>query len=67
MASRRRNLKLAYLTGFLQSDFNNIRICLPMVDKNGSKLNRLQSSLPEGLVVDTAWLEKEGYRSPSLS
>lgn len=25
------------------------------------KLNRLQRSLPEGLVVDAAWLEKNGY------
>lgn len=25
------------------------------------KLNRLEKSLPEGLVVDAAWLEREGY------
>ena len=25
------------------------------------KLNWLQRSLPEGLVVDAAWLEKHGY------
>jgi hypothetical protein len=38
-----------------------------MVGKNASKLNRLQRSLPEGLVVDTAWLEKEGYSRQLLS
>jgi hypothetical protein len=29
----------------------------------GSKLNRLQRDLPEGLVVDAAWLERRGYSS----
>jgi Transcriptional regulator, AbiEi antitoxin, Type IV TA system/Transcriptional regulator, AbiEi antitoxin N-terminal domain len=29
--------------------------------QNGSKLNRLQHDLPEGLVVDAAWLERHGY------
>jgi len=29
--------------------------------QNGSKLNRLQRDLPEGLVVDAAWLERRGY------
>jgi hypothetical protein len=28
-----------------------------------SKLNRLQRDLPEGLVVDAAWLERRGYSS----
>jgi len=32
-----------------------------MVDRNPSKLNRLQSILPEGLLVDSAWLEAQGY------
>ena len=29
--------------------------------QNQEKLNRLQRSLPEGLVADAAWLEKNGY------
>jgi hypothetical protein len=29
----------------------------------GSKLNRLQHDLPEGLVVDANWLERRGYSS----
>lgn len=29
----------------------------------GSKLNRLQRDLPEGLVVDANWLERRGYSS----
>jgi hypothetical protein len=29
--------------------------------QNQDKLNRLQRSLPEGLVADAAWLEKRGY------
>jgi hypothetical protein len=32
-----------------------------MVDRTASKLNRLQSVLPEGLLVDSAWLERKGY------
>jgi hypothetical protein len=32
-----------------------------MVDQTPSKLNHLQSLLPEGLLVDSAWLEKAGY------
>jgi hypothetical protein len=33
--------------------------------ETGSKLNRLERELPEGLLVDAAWLEKRGYY-PSL-
>lgn len=29
--------------------------------QNGSKLNRLAQALPEGLLVDAAWLERNGY------
>ncbi len=29
--------------------------------QTGGKLNRLEHLLPEGLLVDAAWLEKEGY------
>ena len=32
-----------------------------MVVKTASKLNHLQHILPEGLLVDSAWLEREGY------
>ena len=32
-----------------------------MGEPNQDKLNRLQRSLPEGLVADAAWLEKRGY------
>lgn len=32
-----------------------------MVYARNEKLNRLQRELPEGLVVDTAWLDREGY------
>jgi hypothetical protein len=32
-----------------------------MAIQNGSKLNRLQHDLPEGLIVDASWLEKRGY------
>lgn len=32
-----------------------------MVDQNASKLNHLYRILPEGLLVDSAWLEREGY------
>jgi hypothetical protein len=31
--------------------------------RTGSKLNRLQRDLPEGLVVDANWLERRGYSS----
>jgi hypothetical protein len=31
--------------------------------QKASKLNRLQHDLPEGLVVDAAWLERQGYSS----
>jgi hypothetical protein len=34
-----------------------------MVTQRGSKLNRLQHDLPEGLVVDANWLERRGYSS----
>jgi hypothetical protein len=49
------------------------RLCTPKVYKNGillnvvehktSKLNLLWRNLPEGLVVDAAWLENEGIAS----
>jgi hypothetical protein len=32
-----------------------------MGTQRGSKLNRLQHDLPEGLVVDAGWLERHGY------
>lgn len=32
-----------------------------MAMQKGGKLNRLERLLPEGLLVDAAWLEKEGY------
>jgi hypothetical protein len=32
-----------------------------MGTQRGSKLNRLQHDLPEGLVVDAKWLERHGY------
>jgi hypothetical protein len=32
-----------------------------MKTQNGSKLNRLEQALPEGLLVDAAWLERNGY------
>lgn len=31
--------------------------------RSGSKLNRLQQELPEGLLVDAAWMEAHGYSS----
>lgn len=34
-----------------------------MGTQRGSKLNRLQHDLPEGLVVDADWLESRGYSS----
>ena len=34
-----------------------------MGTQTASKLNRLQRDLPEGLVVDAAWLERRGYSS----
>jgi hypothetical protein len=34
-----------------------------MGTERGSKLNRLQHDLPEGLVVDAGWLERHGYSS----
>jgi transcriptional regulator with AbiEi antitoxin domain of type IV toxin-antitoxin system len=30
-------------------------------EQNASKLNQLEKELPEGLLVDAAWLEKRGY------
>lgn len=33
-----------------------------MVGRKNEKLNQLQRLLPEGLVVDTAWLDDHGYR-----
>ncbi len=32
-----------------------------MAEQNGNKLNQLQRLLPEGLLVDAAWLEARGY------
>lgn len=32
-----------------------------MSEQNPSKLNQLERELPEGLLVDAAWLEKRGY------
>lgn len=34
-----------------------------MTSQSGNKLNRLQRELPEGLLVDAAWMEKQGYSS----
>ncbi len=31
--------------------------------RSGSKLNRLQQELPEGLLADAAWMEAHGYSS----
>ena len=36
---------------------------LSMDMRSGSKLNRLQQELPEGLLVDAAWMEAHGYSS----
>lgn len=36
---------------------------LTMGEQKQDKLNWLQRNLPEGLVVDAAWLEKQGYSS----
>jgi len=33
-----------------------------MADQKNEKINQLHRLVPEGLVVDTAWLEKHGYR-----
>ncbi|MGD9816388.1 MAG: type IV toxin-antitoxin system AbiEi family antitoxin domain-containing protein [Hyphomonadaceae bacterium] len=35
-----------------------------MASETGSKLNRLQQLVPEGLLIDAAWLEKQGYSHP---
>ena len=35
---------------------------LSMVAKKNEKINQLNRLLPEGLVVDTSWLEDHGYR-----
>ena len=35
-----------------------------MEQQRGKKLNWLHQHLPEGLVVDAAWLERHGYSSP---
>jgi len=35
-----------------------------MASETGSKLNRLYQRVPEGFVVDAAWLEKNGYSHP---
>jgi hypothetical protein len=38
-----------------------------MVEQNAGRLNRLQEELPEGLLVDAAWLRKKGYTTSLLS
>lgn len=38
-----------------------------MSEQKGSKINRLQHILPEGLLVTAAWLEAKGYSSPLRS
>ena len=35
---------------------------LPKMGKRNEKINQLQRLLPEGLVVDTPWLDAHGYR-----
>jgi len=37
-------------------------MCLLMVAQKNEKINQLNRLLPEGLVVDTPWLEGHGYR-----
>ncbi len=32
-----------------------------MTEKNSSKLNHLERTLPEGLLVDAGWMERHGY------
>lgn len=32
-----------------------------MTKRNGQKLNRLQRDVPEGLLVDAAWMTAHGY------
>lgn len=32
-----------------------------MISHNGSKINQLSRQLPEGLLVDAAWMERNGY------
>ena len=34
-----------------------------MTEQIGNKLNRLEQGLPEGLLVDAPWLERQGYYS----
>src|SRR6267154_2415300 len=36
-------------------------ILYTMSEQNARKLNHLEKELPEGLLVDAAWLEKHGY------
>ena len=36
-----------------------------MSEEKGSKLNHLQMALPQGLIVDSGWMEKNGFQ-PSL-
>jgi len=38
-----------------------------MVEQNVNKLNQLQNELPEGLLVDAAWLRKKGYATNLVS
>jgi hypothetical protein len=32
-----------------------------MAEQNGKKLNQLERTLPEGLLVDASWMERHGY------
>src|SRR5580704_1307599 len=32
-----------------------------MTEQNSGKLNRLERTLPEGLLVDAGWMERHGY------
>lgn len=38
-----------------------------MAEQSTSKLNQLQNELPEGLLVDAAWLRKKGYATNLVS
>ncbi len=40
---------------------------LNMAEQSISKLNQLQNELPEGLLVDAAWLRKKGYATNLVS
>src|SRR5712691_5218558 len=38
-----------------------------MVEQRSKRLNRLERDLPEGLLVDAAWLTAHGYATPLRS